>query len=685
MTVENPFTEPSTLAYQLPPLADIGDADYEPAIIAGMAEQRAEVTRIAESAEPPTFDNTVLALERTGQLLKRASKVFSNKTAADSNDEVRAIQSRIAPLLSAHRDAITMDDELFARIAAVYESADSSDLDAESRWLTRRYYLDFVRAGAKLSAADKQRLRGLNEELSSLETRFAQNQLAATNAAAVVVDDAARLDGLADDAVNAAAAAAAERGLDGKFLLTLNNFTVPAQLAALTDAELRRELYSASISRGNDGAEHDNSATLLRIVRLRAERARLLGYEHHAAYIIADQTAGTAEAVADRLAALAPPAVSNVRIEAAERAQVLGSESIEPQDWSLATEMVRTKRYDFDSEAMRPYLELDSVLHNGVFHAANRLYGLSFTERFDLPTYHPDVRIFEVFDADETPLGLFLADFYTRDSKNGGAWMNCLVDQSGLFSQRPVVVNNLNISKPPRGSKTLLTFAEVTTMFHEFGHALHALFSDVTYPRFTGTTVPRDFVEYPSQVNEMWSTWPEILANYAKHHETGEVMPPHLREKLLASQGFNEGFKTTEYLAAALLDQAWHRLAPEEVPEGENPRAVVEAFEAEALRAAGIDLDEVRPRYRSTYFGHIFAGGYSAGYYSYIWSEILDADTVEWFRGNGGLTRGNGDRFRERLLSLGGSVDPMDAFRDFAGREPRLEPLLKRRGLDAAG
>ncbi|WP_144300620.1 M3 family metallopeptidase [Stackebrandtia nassauensis] len=684
MTDENPFTAPSTLPYQLPPLADITDADYLPGFEIGMAEQRTEVEAIAAATEPPTFDNTVVALERTGGTLRRVAKVFFNKAAADTNERVREVQSRVAPLLSAHRDAITLDERLFARVAAVYDALDDSDLDDESRWLTRRYHLDFVRAGAKLSATDKERLRALNEELSSLETLFAQNQLAATNAAAVIVDDAERLDGLSQGSIETAASAAADRGLSGKYLLTLNNHTVPSQLESLTDAELRRELYQASIARGNDGAAHDNSATLLRIVRLRAERARLLGYDNHAAYIIEDQTADSATVVAERLAKLAAAAVANVRVEAAERAEVLGQDSLEPQDWALATEQLRAKHYDLDGEAMRPYLELDSVLTNGVFHAANQLYGITFTERFDLPVYHPDVRVFEVFDADSTPLGLFLADFYSRDSKNGGAWMNCLVDQSRLFDQRPVVVNNLNIPKPPPGTKTLLTFTEVTTMFHEFGHALHGLFSDVHYPRFTGTTVPRDFVEYPSQVNEMWSLWPRVLANYARHHETGEVMPDKLREKLVASQGFNEGFKTTEYLAAALLDQAWHRLSLDEVPDDADPRATVERFEAEALAAAGINVPEVRPRYRSTYFGHIFAGGYSAGYYSYIWSEILDADTVEWFKDNGGLERDNGDRFRQRLLAKGGSVDPMAAFRDFAGRDPRIEPLLTRRGLDAA-
>ncbi|WP_211354721.1 M3 family metallopeptidase [Stackebrandtia albiflava] len=680
----NPFFVPSTLPYEMPPFDTIEEAHYLPAVERGMAEQRAEIEAIVSDPEPATFENTVVALERSGRILQRVLLVFYNISSADTNPNLQDLQKRIAPMVTAHQDEMRLDARLFARIKDLHDRAGELGLDEEQAWLLRRYHLDFVRAGAALSDEDKRRLRELNEELALLSTTFSQNQLAATNAAAVVIDDVAELDGMSADAITSAAKAAAARGLDGKYLLTFNNFTMHPQLAALTDPKVRERIYTASIRRGNDGSDSDNSETVLRIVAARAERAALLGYSDHAAYTIEDQTAGTAQAAADMLARLAPAAVANVRVEAVERAQVLGRETIDPWDWSLATERLRKERYDFDASALRPYLELERVLRDGVFFAANRLYGLSFTERSDLPTYHPDVRVFEVFEEDGSPLGLFCADFFTRDSKNGGAWMNSHVLQSRLLDQRPVVVNNLNIPKPPAGEKALLTFDEVTTMFHEFGHALHGLFSDVTYPRLAGTNVPRDFVEFPSQVNEMWSTWPEVLANYARHHETGEPMPRELVDRLLESQQFNEGFATTEYLAAALLDLAWHRLSADRVPSGSDARAVVEAFEAAALETAGVAVPEVRPRYRTTYFGHVFSSGYSAGYYSYIWSEVLDADTVAWFKENGGLTRANGDRFRARLLSRGGSTDAMGLFRDFAGRDPRIEPLLRKRGLDAA-
>ncbi|MGH8791571.1 MAG: M3 family metallopeptidase, partial [Stackebrandtia sp.] len=597
---------------------------------------------------------------------------------------VQDVQNRIAPKLSAHNDAVKLDSRLFARVQDLYERRDDLDLDAESLRLLERLRLDFVRAGAELSEPDKRRLRQINEELSSLSTTFSQNLLAETNAAAVLVDDRAELDGLSDDAISAAAKAAEARGLDGKFLLTFNNFTNQPQLASLRDAELRARVYRASISRGNRGGAHDNSATVLRMVKLRAEKARLLGYSDYASYVIDDQTAGAAETVEDMLAKVTPAAVANARAEAAERAEALGVETVAPQDWALATELLRKRRFDFDAAALRPYLELDTVLRDGVFAAAGQLYGLSFAERFDLPAYHPDVRVFEVFDADGSALGLFCGDFYTRDSKNGGAWMNLLVQPTTLLDQKPVVVNNLNIPKPPDGKRALLTFTEVNAMFHEFGHALHGLFATTTYPRFSGTSVPRDFVEYPSQVNEMWATWPQVISGYAKHHASGEPMPAEMVDKMLDSKRFNQGFATVEYLAAALVDLAWHRLTPDDVPDDVDAREFVERFEADTLARAGVDLAEISPRYRTTYFGHVFAGGYSAGYYSYIWSEVLDADSVEWFEDNGGLKRENGDHFRAALLSKGGSVDPMRQFRDFAGRDPRIEPLLKRRGLDAA-
>jgi peptidyl-dipeptidase Dcp len=498
-----------------------------------------------------------------------------------------------------------------------------------------------------------------------------------------VIEDRAELAGFGDGAIATAAEAAAARGEDGKYVIPLTLPTSQASpLETLRDRDVRARIHAASMARGNRGNEFDNNALVAEITRLRAERAALLGYPNHAAYVIADETAKTAEAAAGLLERLAPAAVANARTEAAELQQLLEADvpgaTLRPSDWPYYAAQVRRERFDVDTEALRPYFEADRVYLDGVFFAATKLYGLTFTERTDLPKYHPEVRTFEVFDADGTPLGLYLLDLYTRDAKRGGAWMNTFVDQSRLLDRKTVVVNVLNVGRPPAGEPTLLTFDEVVTAFHEFGHALHALVSSVRYPTFSGTNVPRDFVEYPSQVNEMWMLWPEVLANYAKHHETGEALPQEQVDKLLAAQQYGEGFSTTEYLAASLLDQAWHRLGVDDHVEE------VQRFETDALVKAGVAVEAIPPRYRTTYFAHVFSGGYSAGYYSYIWSEVLDADTVQWFRESGGLTRENGDHFRRTLLSRGGSIDPMDAFRAFRGRNPEIEPLLARRGLNGA-
>ncbi|MEV0970341.1 M3 family metallopeptidase [Microtetraspora glauca] len=653
----NPFLSPSSLPYRLPPFHEITEEHYAPAFEQGMAEHLAEIAVIADNPEPPTFENTIEALERSGGLLDRVSTVFFNQASSDTTPGVQEIQKDVTPKLSKHSDAIHLNARLFARIRAV-QAADEAE-----QWLLDRYLTDFTRAGAVLGEEDQARLRELNEELSTLATTFQQNLLADTNARAITVDDVAELDGLSPDAVQGLHETAKERGLDAGYLITLVLPTGQPALAELTHRALRERIHKASTGRGADNAE-----LITRIARLREERARLLGYANHAEYVLADQTAGTTQAVAEMLDRLVPPAVANARKEQSDLEEIAGH-AIQPWDWSFYAEKVCKARYDIDSAQMRPYFELNSVLSRGVFYAAQRLYGITFREREDLQGYHPDVRVFEVFNEDGSPLGLFLGDFFARASKRGGAWMNHLVKQSALEGTRPVVVNNLNIVK---GEPTLLTFDEVNTMFHEFGHALHGLFSDVRFPRFSGTAVPRDFVEYPSQVNEMWATDPEILANYAKHYETGEPMPRELVDRMLESQKFNQGFATVEYLAATLLDWAWHTA---------YTGGDAEAFEAEALRNAGVDLPAVPPRYRSTYFAHIWSSGYSAGYYSYIWSEVLDADTVEWFKENGGLRRENGDRFRQRLLSKGGSVDALTAFRDFRGRDPRIEPLLTRRGL----
>ncbi|MDF5753359.1 M3 family metallopeptidase [Spongiactinospora sp. TRM90649] len=661
----NPFYTPSDLPYHLPPFELIGEEHYLPAFERGMVEQLAEVAAITADPEPPTFDNTVAALERSGQVLDRVSTVFFNQVSSDSTPGIREIQKEVTPRLAKHSDTIRLDPALFARIKKLYDARDT--LAPDEAWLLTRYHTDFVRAGAKLSEADKKRLMELNDELSRLGTTFEQNLLAETNAATVVVDDAALLDGISAES---AAETAKARGLTDKYAISLVLPTGQPDLGSLTDRGMRERLYKASIGRGGQA----NADIITRMARLRAERARLLGYADHADYVVADQTAPSPQAVTDMLATLVPPAVANAHAEA-EALQAEAGFALEPWDWAFYAEKVRNARFDLDTARMRPYFELDRVLRDGVFHAAGKLYGLSFTERPDLRGYHPDVRVFEVFEEDGAPLGLFLGDFYARESKRGGAWMNSLVKQSHLMDEKPVVVNNLNIVKPPPGEPTLMTFNEVNTMFHEFGHALHGLFSDVRFPRFSGTSVPRDFVEYPSQVNEMWAVWPEILVNYARHHETGEPMPQAMVDRMIEAERFNQGFATVEYLAATLLDWAWHTEG------GDSEVTDWESFEQRALAQAGVDLPLVPPRYRSSYFAHIWASGYSAGYYSYIWSEVLDADTVEWFKENGGLLRRNGDTFRRELLSRGGSLDPMVAFESFRGRSPDIAPLLARRGL----
>lgn len=675
----NPFFIPSPLPYQLPPFADIRDEHFGPAFERGMEEQLAEVRAIVASPEPPTFENTMIPLERSGQVLDRVSHVFFNKSSADSSPATTELEEEIAPLLSAHHDAIRLDPTLYARIDDLHARLDDLGLDPESRYLVERYHTEFTLAGAGLGEDDKVKLRELNSTLSTLTTRFEKNLLADTNDLAVVFDDVAELDGLAPGEISAAAEAARERGLDGRYVLSLVLPTGHPALAGLTRRHVRERIMRASRSRGIRGGDFDNQALVLDITRLRAERARLLGFDSHAAFVTADQTARSPENVAAMLESLAPAAARNARLEQADLQSLVDAGTdgyqVESWDWAYLTEQVRTARFAVDTAGMRPYFEAERVLADGIFFAAERLYGVRFTERTDLVAYHPDVRVFEVTEQGGEPVGLYLLDLYTRDSKRGGAWMNPLISQNRLLGQPTVVVNNLNVPKPAAGQPTLLSFDEVTTFFHEFGHALHGLFARVTYPRFAGTNVFRDFVEFPSQVNEMWMLWPEVLENYAVHHETGDRMPQELVDNLLRSTSFNEGFLTSEYLAAAMLDQAWHRLAAGTVVDD------VAAFEAEALAAAGLDNPAVPTRYSSTYFAHTFSGGYDAGYYSYIWSEVLDADAVEWFTENGGLTRENGDRFRSLLLGVGGSRDPLDAYRAFRGRDARIEPLLTRRGL----
>ncbi|MBI5161449.1 MAG: M3 family metallopeptidase [Micrococcales bacterium] len=674
----SPFFAPSTLPHGLPPFAEITVADFAPAFDRGMTEQLAEVAAITANPAPPTLENTMDALERSGQLLSRAQHVFFNAGSADSTDAVVALEEEYAPRFAAHEDAIRLDARLYRRITQLVEQRERAPWTPEQRYLVEKWHERMTLAGAALDDAAKERLRELNQRISSLQTRFEKNLLADTNDLAVEVADAAQLDGLDAGSRSAAEEAARERGLDIAGLISLVLPTGHPFLASLTDRDLRERVMTASRSRGTRGGDHDERDLVLELVRLRAERAELLGFPNHAAFVTADETAKTPEAVAGMLDRLAPAAARNARAEQADLERLAGH-PIESWDWDFYTEKVRATEHDVDTAALRPWFEAERVLRDGVFFAARRLYGVTVQERADLVAYHPDVRVFEMQNEDGSPLGLFLYDLYTRDSKRGGAWMNPLSSQSELLEHATaVVVNNHNVPKPAAGSPTLLTLDEVRTLFHEFGHALHGLFGHVRYPSFSGTSVSRDVVEFPSQVNEMWSLHPEVLANYAKHYETGEPLEPEIVERLRASERFNEGFRTSEYLGAAMLDQAWHRLSASEAAAVTD----VAAFEAAALASFGLDNPAVPPRYATTYFAHTFSGGYDAGYYSYIWSEVLDADTVEWFAENGGLTRENGDRFRARLLGVGGSKDPLEAYRDFRGRDAELAPLLARRGLD---
>jgi peptidyl-dipeptidase Dcp len=671
----NPFFEPSTLPFGMPPFADIEDEHYAPAFDNGMAQQLEEIEAITSQSEAPTFENTVIPLEKSGQLLSRVDIVFFNKTSADGNPATDAFEEVIAPRLAAHNDAISLNSALYERIRNIHDGLDSSELDAEARYLVERYFTEFTLAGAGLTDDAKATLRDYNSRLSSLTTKFEKNLLADTNDLAVVVDSVEELDGLDASEISAAASAAADRGLVGKYLITLILPTNQPHLSVLTNADVRGRVLTASRSRGIRGGTFDNRALVLEIAKLRSQRAALLGFESHAAWVTADETAQNPQRVADMLGKLAPAAARNAREEHAALEKLAGTE-VSAADWAFYSEKVRAEQYNVDTTQMRPYFEAERVLRDGVFFAATKLYGVTFSERYDLPAYHPDVRIFEVTNEDGTEVGLYTLDLYTRDSKRGGAWMNSLISQSDLLGHPVIVTNNLNVPKPAAGEVTLLTYDKVNTLFHEFGHALHGLFARVTYPKFSGTNTYRDFVEFPSQVNEMWMLWPEVLDNYAKHYKTGESMPREIVERIHASAAFNEGFLTSEYLAAALIDQAWHRIgADDDVTD-------VAAFESQALTDVGLDNPAVPPRYSSTYFQHIFANSaYDAGYYSYIWSEVLDADTVEWFTENGGLTRENGDRFRTRLLGVGGSKNPLEAFRDFRGRDAKLQPLLNRRGL----
>ena len=671
----NPFLTKSPLPFQAPPFDKIHEGDYAPAFEEGMRQQLAEIAAVADDPAPPSFENTILPMERSGELLTRVAKVFFNVTQTDTNDTLQKIKADVAPKLAAHQDAILLNAKLFARVQAVYDQR--VKLQPEEKFLVERTYRNFIRAGAKLGDADKTALTRLNQEESKLTTDFGDKVLAETNAGAIVLDDPAPLDGMSPGDVAAAAEAAKAGGLAGKWLLPLQNTTQQPALASLRNRDLRRRLFEASVRRGDHGGPNDTKGIVTGLAAERAQRAKLLGFPDFASYVLDDQMAKTPENALKLMTDLVPASTAKARDEVSRMQKVIDAEhggfDLAAYDWSFYSEKVRRAEFDLDEAEVRPYLELENVLQNGVFFAANRLYGITLKERKDLPVYNPDVRVFDVFDADGKPLALYYGDYFARPSKQGGAWQDSFVDQSGLLGTRPVVINVLNFTKPGPGQPALLSFDDVTGLFHEFGHALHAMFANVQYP--TLANVPRDFVEMPSQINEHWALEPAVFANYAKSAKTGKAMPPELVAKIKKAKTFNQGYATTEYLASALLDIAWHQ-----VPPGETPKDV-DAFEKSALRRFQIDVPQVPPRYHTTYFSHVWEGAYAAGYYAYLWSELIDDDAYYWFKENGGMTRANGQRFRDMVLSRGGTQPAGDLYRAFRGRDPIVEPLLEERGL----
>ena len=675
----NPLLTASELPFQAPPFDKIVDADFQPAIEEGMKQQLAEVEAIANATDEPTFDNTIVALEKSGVLLKRAENVFSALTGANTNDTLQKVDEDESPKLAAHSDAIYLNDKLFKRVEALHDKRDSLKLDPESARLLQVTYDDFVHAGAKLSEADKTKLKDLNKEESTLSTKFTNVLLAATKAGALVVDDKKSLDGMSDADVEAASAAAKDRKLDGKYVVTLQNTTQQPALQGMNDRDTREKLFKASFDRAEHGDANDTREIITRIAQVRADRAKLLGFPNYAAWKLDDQMAKTPAAAEKFMERLAPAAVARATAESKDIQQVIDQEKggfqVQAWDWDHYAEKVRKAKYDLDEAQIKPYFELDNVLQNGVFYAANQLYGLTFKERKDIPVYQPDVRVFEVFDKDGTSMALFYCDYFKRDNKNGGAWMSNFVDQSKLFGLKPVVYNVANFTKPAAGQPALLSFDDVTTMFHEFGHALHGMFAAAQYPSLSGANTARDFVEFPSQFNEQWASDPKVFANYAKHYQTGAAMPDDLVAKIKKAKSFNQGYAMSELISAALLDMQWHMIAPG------TPKQDVDTFEANALKKAGFTLAQVPPRYRSSYFQHIWGNGYAAGYYAYLWTQMLDSDAFEWFKEHGGLTRENGQIFRDKILSRGNTEELGKLYRDFRGKDPSIEPMLKDRGL----
>jgi len=675
----NPLLSASTLPYQAPPFDKIKDSDFKPALEQGMKDQLAEIQKIADDTAAPTFENTILAMEKSGVLLRRANNVFNVLTGANTDSVLQKVQEDVAPEMAATQDAIHLNSKLFKRVEAIYNDSINSKLDAESNRLVKFYYQQFVQAGAKLSDADKENLKKLNGQEASLTAKFNNQLLAAAKAGGLEIDNATDLAGLAQSDIDALAQNAKANKSKSKYLISLQNTTQQPLLQLLSNRDVREKLFNASWIRAEKSDSNDTRKTIVNIAKLRAEKAKLLGYPNYAAWVLQDQMAKTPEAVDKFFAQLVPAATAKAKNEAADIQAVIdqqkGGFKLQPWDWDFYAEQVRKQKYDLNESDVKPYFELNKVLQNGVFYAANQLYGLTFKERHDIPVYQKDVRVFEVIDKDGKTIGLFYCDYFKRDNKNGGAWMSNMVDQSKLLGTQPVIYNVCNFTKPAPGQPALISFDDVTTMFHEFGHALHGFFADQQYVSISGTSVARDFVEFPSQFNEHWALYPQVFKNYAVHYKTGQPMPQVLVDKIKKASKFNQGYALTEILAAASLDMKWHELT------AAAPLQDADKFEAMALQETGLNLSQVPPRYRSSYFLHIWSNGYAAGYYAYLWTEMLDDDAFSWFTENGGLTRANGQRFRDMILSRGNTIEYGKMFRDFRGRNPDIKPMEKNRGL----
>ncbi len=675
----NPLLQPSDLPYEAPDFNEIEDSDFQPAMEKGMRQQLAKIEEIANNEEAPTFENTLVAMEKSGQTLDRVYGVFNLLSSANTNPELQKIQEEEAPRLAAHQDAIYLNDKLFKRVTTLYKKRDSLDLDPESKKLVEYYYQKFTLAGANLSEEDKNTLKKLNEEEAKLSAQFTNHLLAAAKEAALVVGDKAQLEGLSENEIQAASQNAEDNELQGKYLLPLQNTTQQPALQSLSNRDVRKELFEHSWTRAEQGGDNDTRKIISRLAEIRAQQAKLLGYNNFAEWKLQNQMAKNPENVKDFLEKLIAPATKKARQEAAEIQKVIDKEGknfkLEPWDWNYYAEKVRKAKYDLDESQVKPYFELNKVLQDGVFYAAHELYGLSFKERHDIPVYQEDVKVYEVFNEDSTTVGLFYTDYFKRDNKSGGAWMDNIVGQSKLLNKKPVIYNVCNFTKPAPGQPALISYDDVTTMFHEFGHALHGLFASQQYPTLSGTNTARDFVEFPSQFNEHWAIYPKVFKNYAVHYKTGEPMPQELVDKIKKAATFNQGYALTELLAAADLDMEWHTISANDSIKD------VDQFEADALKRTNLALQEVPPRYRSTYFLHIWGNGYAAGYYAYLWTEMLDDDAYSWFEENGGMTRENGQRFRDMILSRGNTQDYARMFLDFRGHKPDITPMLQNRGL----